>query len=317
MLGLYARRSCMSLARPFIRTYATQVNKGGASDSATYCRALVQKHDYESYLTSYFYPRALQPAYFAIRAFNVELAMVKEQVSNTAIGRMRMQFWRDSIKSIYEDRPPQHPIALALHQATKVAPLSAYHFKRIIDARDADLENPTHISLTSLRAYSESTSSTINYLLLSLLSINNDTSSHAASHLGLASTLTTLLRALPFHASRHSNIVIPSEITAKHGVTHEDVIRYGGAAEGISAAVFEFACIAKEELDVAREEMLRDVPGGKVPMQPLPVFLSGIPAASYLERLEAVDFDAFHPSLQVRDWKLPFRIWRQRSKRMF
>lgn len=30
--------------------------------------------------------------------------MVKEQVSNTAIGRMRMQFWRDAIKSVYNVR---------------------------------------------------------------------------------------------------------------------------------------------------------------------------------------------------------------------
>lgn len=53
------------------RSYATHIRAGGAGDPATYCKQLVQKHDYESYLTSYFYPRHLQSAYFAIRAFNV------------------------------------------------------------------------------------------------------------------------------------------------------------------------------------------------------------------------------------------------------
>lgn len=44
---------------------------GSAGDANAYCRALVQKHDYEAYLCSYFYPRAAQPGYFALRAFNV------------------------------------------------------------------------------------------------------------------------------------------------------------------------------------------------------------------------------------------------------
>ena len=53
------------------RGYATAIASGGTADPMAYCRALVQKYDYDSFLTSYFYPRQLQPGYFAIRAFNV------------------------------------------------------------------------------------------------------------------------------------------------------------------------------------------------------------------------------------------------------
>lgn len=35
-----------------------------------------------------------------------------------------------------------------------------------------------------------------------------------------------------------------------------------------------------------------------------------IPVASFLERLEKVNFDAFHPGLRVRDWRLAWRVWR-------
>lgn len=34
----------------------------------------------------------------------VELAMVQEAVSNPVIGKMRMQFWRDAVKSIADVR---------------------------------------------------------------------------------------------------------------------------------------------------------------------------------------------------------------------
>lgn len=96
-------------------------------ESNAYCRDLVRKHDYDSFLTSYFYPRRTHDAYFALRAFNVsiiwllkkehaaaaltdpprdkvELALVREAVSQPMIGKMRMQFWRDAVKSIQQVR---------------------------------------------------------------------------------------------------------------------------------------------------------------------------------------------------------------------
>lgn len=191
------------------------------------------------------------------------------------------------------------------------------------------------MTVDSLRTYAESTSSTIFYAILHLLSLSSSsTYSHATSHLGVAQTLTTLLRALPFHASQ-GNIVIPAEITARHGVSQEDILRHGGGAKGISDAVYDLACTAKEELDLAREH---SVEGSEhIAEEILPIFLSGVscpppsgiagdnpdlfvisfqvPISNYLTRLEALNFDAFHPSLQQRDWKLPFQVWRARSRR--
>lgn len=129
------------------------------------------------------------------------------------------------------------------------------------------------MTLASIQAYSESTSSTTLYALLNLLSLQSNSGyAHAVSHLGLAHTLTTLLRAMPFHASQ-GRVVIPAEITAKHSVSQEDILRRGGEAGGVSNAVFEFACAAKEELDVAREHIEEN---GKVPVDVLPIFLSGV-----------------------------------------
>ena len=39
--------------------------------------------------------------------------------------------------------------------------------------------------------------------------------------------------------------------------------------------------------------------------------------ASYLERLERANFDAFEGSLQVREWRLPWRVWRSYYKCTF
>ncbi|KAI0086519.1 Squalene/phytoene synthase [Irpex rosettiformis] len=291
----------------------------GTQDPYAYCRSYVRKRDYEAFLMSHFYPNQLRDAFFALRAFYVELASIQESVSNPLIGKMRIQFWRDAVKSFNDGRPPKHPIALALYDTSNKAKLPAYHLKRIVDARnsfsrsvgvqDAELDSQSHMTVDSLTAHAESTSSTFLYLLLALLSQSaSHTYSHAASHVGVAQTISTLLRALPYHASK-GHLVIPAEITARHGVSQEEVFRYGGDAKKIDDAVFDFATLANDHLITARDMFNKEC-GGKVPTPVRPVFLSAVPAALYLERLEKVNFDAFDPSLQQRSWRLPWRIWR-------
>ncbi|KAG6890646.1 hypothetical protein C0995_006622 [Termitomyces sp. Mi166 len=269
------------------RTLVTSA-ENTVTDPVEYCKDLVQKHDYEGFLISHFYPEVSKGGYFALKAFSnglskrfgqVELAMVQEHVSNQTIGKMRMQFWRDTVKGIHEGKPPRHPIALALHQASQRVNLPAYYLKRIVDARDAELSTPTHMTTESLTAHAESTSSPLLYLLLSLLSLPSPALSHAASHLGTAQTFTTLLRALPYHA-KQGHVIIPAEITAKHGVRQEDVLRYGPGAKGISDAVFEFATVANDHLITAREMLKEEGMGGKVPARAAPIFLAGSPSES-------------------------------------
>ena len=69
-------------------------------------------------------------------------------------------------------------------------------------------------------------------------------------------------------------MVIPAEITARHGVSQEEVFRKGGGAKGIDDAVFEFATLANDNLITAREMFKEN--GGLVPERARPVFLSAV-----------------------------------------
>jgi len=315
--ALHARSRSGLAPRAPGRTLSTATEasgRAGMQDPAKYCRDLVRERDYEAFLISQFWPRELQDHYMALRAFYVELASVQETVSQTMIGKMRIQFWRDTVKSMSDGRPPQHPVALAVNHAFHKANLPTYHLKRIIDAREAELDTPTHLTIDSLTAHAESTSSTFLYLLLALLNLSSSsTFSHAASHLGVAQNIFTLLRALPHHTAQ-GRMVIPAEITARHGVSQEEVFRKGGDAKAIEDAVFEFATVANDHLATSLEMFKESDMGGKIPAVARPVFLSGVPTRLYLERLQEVNFDAFDPRLRVRDWKLPWRVWRSYYK---
>ena len=106
-------------------------------------------------------------------------------------------------------------------------------------------------------------------------------------------------------------MVIPAELTARHGVRQEDVFRRGGNADGISDAVFEFATVANDNLLTAREMFKQSGgDGGKVPRHAMPVFLYGVRPSMYLELTDVrgpgrKDADGLSPDLTATDARIP------------
>lgn len=97
---------------------ATAPGSREAYDKALlYATDLVRRADHESIYASYFYPSSVRPAYLALRALNVELAGLPDQVSNQLVGRMRFQWWKDAIKGLYEVRSFPRPRLVPLCRA--------------------------------------------------------------------------------------------------------------------------------------------------------------------------------------------------------
>jgi hypothetical protein len=69
-------------------------------DSVSYCRDIVYRYDRENYIASLFYPASTRPFVWALRAFNYELATIRDNVKESTLGRMRFQFWRDLIDQV-------------------------------------------------------------------------------------------------------------------------------------------------------------------------------------------------------------------------
>ncbi len=210
-------RQLSSTASPAARPAKVQPQAGGSGPSTTAAAdpAIIQKEltnlltarDYSSYLAHYFYPRRLQRHYLALRAFNAELASIKESVSSEILGRIRIGWWRDAIRGCYQGRPPKHPVAIAINEAIWDEEVKANgglvedHFQRIIQAREDDLSTPlTPPRLEDMEAYAEATSSRLFYLSLNLLGVDSRPIDEVFSHLGKAAGLSLQLASIPFHA---------------------------------------------------------------------------------------------------------------------
>ena len=90
----------------------------------------------------------------------------------------------------------------------------------------------------------------------------------------------------------------------------EDVLRDGGNAPGLRDVVFEVATLANDHLLTA-DKMIKDA-GGRSAIDKNGAWgtlMGAVPTKAFLERLERVDFDIFHPSLVRREWKLPWRVY--------
>ncbi|KAJ3032257.1 NADH dehydrogenase (ubiquinone) complex I, assembly factor 6 [Rhizophlyctis rosea] len=267
--------------------------------------------DWENYLTTLFFPAHARPSAWAIRAFNVETATVRDAVKDVNIGRIRLQWWRDTIQSTFKGRPPPHPvptlISSALNNANPNAfPLSQSFFLKLLTARSHNIVDPHYPTVASLESYAEETASSVLYLLAEALGVRDHNADHAMSHLGKAVGIATVIRGTVGNV-RERRCYLPSQVLAKHSVSTEDIFR-SGPSPALQDAIFEIATTANDHLITARS-FAKDVPKRVVP-----ALLSAIPTETYLQELERCNFDIFDKRLHKRGWKVPWRVWNAARK---
>lgn len=261
---------------------------GTYRESIQYCFDSVKKVDYPNYFCSTFLDKETKISVLAIRAFNIEIASIKSSKSFEA-SRARMEWWKESIKSIYKNEYVKHPVLLVLREVILKKKLSQTWFLKVLDARMNDLSIAQPKSLDDLVDYSEATASSLLYLALESGDIRNIQADHAASHLGKAIGLTTILKALPYH-SLENQVYVPIDLTLKHNVSAEQFIRKEITQEGRNL-IYEIANIANQHLEFSRELI------NEVPEKARPILLPAGFCDDYLKTLMSVDFDPFDPRL--------------------
>jgi phytoene synthase len=248
--------------------------------------ALVRRHDRDRFQTALFAPAARREALFALYAFNYEIARVRESVTQPMLGQIRLQWWRENIAAAFEGGPVRHhPVVEALTTVIRDLRLSRDHFDRLIDGRETDLADEPPATLAALEDYAEASSAPLVYLALEVLEVHDPLASSAGLHVGIAYSLTGLLRAMPFRA-RH---IIPADIPAQNGVT-------------------ELAAAASRHLRAARARRNR------IPRLALPALLPAVIAQRSLTRLKRAGDNPLDPVLAIPD---PLQSWRLAAAALF
>ena len=158
-----------------IRIYYINSVKLSSNNQAAikYCVDLVRTHDFDNYLAGLLFPVKYRTAFYALRAFNIEIALLKEQaMGNIMSARVRMQWWKDILNNIYSGKVSraQSPVAYLLGESIMEHQLSRIWIDRLLDARMNDLVKTQHETVSDLEDYAERTYSSLLYLLLEVIS---------------------------------------------------------------------------------------------------------------------------------------------------
>src|SRR5262249_17177495 len=187
-------------------------------DAFAHCEALVRAADKDRFLTTLFAPAERRDALFALYAFNVEIARVREVVREPVAGEIRLQWWSDVLGGAGRGEVAAHPVASALLASIARYRLPAERFKALIDARRFDLYDEPMATLADLEAYADGAAASLIALAAQILATGDEPDIGALSHhAGLAHALAGLLAAFPIHAARGPIFTTPGNLGRARG----------------------------------------------------------------------------------------------------
>jgi NADH dehydrogenase [ubiquinone] 1 alpha subcomplex assembly factor 6 len=180
--------------------------------SDNYCQTLVRTQDPDRYLISIFYAPEIRQHLWSLYAFNHEIAKTREVVTDTHIGLIRLQWWRDALAGLYERNAVlKQDVIEGLAEAVWRYNLSRELFDHLIYAREFDLEDRAPGSLEGLCNYADYTHTPL--LRLGATIAGEDPDQPGLQPVAMAYALTGILRAAPFHKAQ-GRVYIPENITA-------------------------------------------------------------------------------------------------------
>jgi 15-cis-phytoene synthase len=269
-------------------------------DAFEHCETLVRSGDRDRFLATLFAPPVVRGPLFALYAFNLEIARIREAVRDPLAGEIRLQWWSEILGGEGRGGIEGHPVAAALIAAVGAHGLPVGQLDALVDARRFDLHSEPMQSLAEFDAYGVAVSSNLIVLAAHILGAHN-ASQALFRHAGLAYAIAGLLKAFPIHA-RRGQLYLPLQLLESHGSGRHDVAS-GQATAQLRAALAEMRHMARGHLAEARS--LLDA----APVAALPAFLPVAVTGPILARMEGRNYDPFHP-VEVAPWRRQWLIWR-------
>jgi len=266
------------------------------------CAELLQRDDPDRYYACLFAPEDKRGSLFALYAFSLELARIREIVSEPMIGEIRMQWWRDALAGEGRGEVNANPVAAALLETVQKYNLPIQALRDLIEGRSFDLYDDPMLTRVDLEGYcGETCSSLIRLASLVLADGRDPQGAEACGHAGVAFALTGLLRALPWHAAR-GQLYLPADVLGQHQVTREQIMS-GQVTPGVVAVLAELRALARHHYERAMagvDEMDESARAALMPLAVVPLYLS---------RMEAGGYEPFRTLITAPLWRRLLAMW--------
>jgi phytoene synthase len=223
------------------------MEQSSASHDIGYCGALLQQYDKDRFYLGLLADEHVRPSLWALFAFQHEIAKTREVVTETTMGLIRLQWWRDGIGEIYDGKPPRaNEVLPPLAQAIKKYDLKRADLDALVYAREFDLEDMIPADMKGMIHYAEYTNAPLNRLALQVLDATYD--NEIVETLSTAYGLCGLLYAAPFHAAQR-RCYLPANLLAKHKMSERDLYEFKNWDTALAPVVQDIATKAHALID--------------------------------------------------------------------
>jgi phytoene/squalene synthetase len=194
------------------------------------CAEIVRRGDPDRFLAAMAAPALARKVLFPLYAFNVEVSRAPWMTAEPLIAEMRLQWWRDALDEIAEDRPVRrHEVATPL--AEVLDPQAARFLDGLVAARRLDIERAPLAEGTALTAYLDATGGNLAWVGARALGARRE---GAVRDVAWAGALANYLRAVPQLAA-HGRAPLPAS-AAPVALAGEGLARLQRGRSGVEAA---------------------------------------------------------------------------------
>ncbi len=260
-------------------------------------RKTVQQNDPDHYFATLFAPEDKRKHLFALYAFNIEIARVRDLISQPLPGEVRLQWWRDLLEAREKHSP--HPLAAALMDTLEQNKLPVQALINMLDARIFDLYDDIMPDWHTLNAYCGETSSAIFRLATLILSGGKENNTaDICGHAGIAYAFCHFLRNMPKHSSR-GQVYFPQEALVDHNLKREDILRLQITPQ-INALISQMRSKIWDHLAQAHANTALLDKSLKSAFLPLSTM------KPYLKQMATTTYQPFETNISLSNWQ---RIW--------
>ena len=269
----------------------------------------VRDHDYDRYLSILFAPDNRRFGLLALLALNLELARVRDRVREPTLGQIRLAWWHETIKGVFENRPRRHPVAQALADTVDRYNIPRVVLDSMIDARVVEFDEQGLPTLETLENFAEQTSGALHRVCLKVLGVEDPQAETAAGHVGTAWALVGLVRSVPHYASM-GRVYLPVDALSQADLTLGDVLSLTSGSR-LKPVVETVLRCASQHLLSARDMK------SQIPREALPALLPAVLADNYISRLRRHDFNPFALSNELNQTVRQLRLLWASLRRVF
>ncbi len=266
------------------------------------CLAALHDGDKDRYLCALLTPEPMRGAIASIYAFNLELARIRELVSEPMMGEVRLQWWRDTLSGTPHGDAKANPIADALLETIHIHDLPMAPFLNMIEARQFDLYDDPMPDRSAFEGYAGETASSLIQLCCRVLDGGNSTrTADAAGHAGVAQLVAGCLLLMPIHRSR-GQVYIPGDLLGAVGLDRDGFLN-GRDKAMIDQALRGFIALGREHLKLARLQ------SDNISQSSFAAFLPAATIEMVLGKAEKLGASIHETPLAIAQWRRQWRFW--------